>query len=119
MTKTQEGIFVECISRPETTVYNIPFLFKLSSAIDTDRLRKAVETALSAHPYVMSLLGTSDSGDVEAYRREYEPKVDVIRQDELDVKALVRPFSLLGGARSRMSSSSTSITLSATGRARP
>ena len=98
LTKTQEGIFVECISRPETTVYNIPFLFKLSSAIDTDRLRKAVETALSAHPYVMSLLGTSDSGDVVAYRRDYEPKVDVIRQDELDVKALVRPFSLLGGS---------------------
>ncbi len=29
ITKTQEGIFVECVSKPNSTNYNIPYLFKL------------------------------------------------------------------------------------------
>ena len=98
LTKTQEGIFVECISRPETTVYNIPFLFKLSEKIDVSKLEKAIKAALSAHPYVMSILGTGDSGDIIAYRREYKPKVDVIKTEKLDKDSLVRPFELLGGS---------------------
>ena len=30
LSETQNGILVECISKPESTVYNIPYLFKLS-----------------------------------------------------------------------------------------
>ena len=98
LTKTQEGIFVECISRPETTVYNIPFLFKLSDKIDVYKLEKAIATALSAHPYVMSILGTGDSGDVIAFRRDYKPVVNVIKTEKLDKGSLVKPFELLGGS---------------------
>lgn len=98
LTKTQEGIFVECISRPETTAYNIPFLFKLDRKIDVSRLCEAIKATLSAHRYVMSALGTDDDGNVVILRKDVEPQVDIIKTDKLDKSALVRPFTLLGGS---------------------
>lgn len=97
LTKTQEGIFVECISRPETTVYNIPFLFKLDGGIDTARISDAIKQTLSAHPYVTCVLGTDENGDVVAIREDFEPRVDIISTEKIDKSALVRPFTLLGG----------------------
>ncbi|MBQ7645713.1 MAG: amino acid adenylation domain-containing protein, partial [Clostridia bacterium] len=96
LTKTQEGIFIECLSSPGSTNYNIPMLFKLSDEIDTQKLKCAVEQSLNAHPYVMSILSTDENGDVVALRKDYAPVVDVVTTGLPDRKTLVKPFKIIG-----------------------
>ena len=38
LTQTQNGIFVECAANPGSTIYNIPFLFRLGDGVDLVRL---------------------------------------------------------------------------------
>ena len=98
ITKTQEGIFVECLTDAQTTKYNIPCLLKLNDKINIQKLEKAIITALNAHKYVQGHLMTNDSGDIVMKREpDVSPEVKVIKTDKLDKKSLIRPFNLLGG----------------------
>lgn len=40
LTQTQNGIFVECVANPGSTIYNIPFLFRLDEKVELSRLKK-------------------------------------------------------------------------------
>ena len=97
LTKLQEGIFVECTTRPGTTVYNIPLLLKLDPSVDLDRLEQAVCKVVDAHPYLKMRLGTNEVGDVIALRDDAR-RIEVERVESWKpvggVSGLVRPFDL-------------------------
>ena len=103
ITKTQEGIFVECMAHPESTVYNIPILLELSDNIDIERLKSALAKAVNAHPYIKTRLFMNESGDIRQRRMDSEVfdenDIEVITAESIDdVKdSLVRPFTLMGG----------------------
>ena len=99
LTQTQNGIFVECVANAGTTIYNIPYLFKLSEGVDTQRLQRAVESALDAHPYVKARLIFNSEGEVRATRNDGEKAiVEVVECDRLPKnEELVQPYSLLEG----------------------
>lgn len=103
ITKTQEGIFIECMAHPESTVYNIPILLELSDNIDTQRLISAIVKAVNAHPYMMTRLFMNESGDIRQSAADGEKfdenDVEVITADSIDgIKGtLVRPLMLMGG----------------------
>ena len=94
LTKTQEGIFVECVSKVNSTNYNIPYLFKLDKRMDLEKLKEAVIKAIDNHPYLKSILYMNDNGDILAKRNKEPAKVVILKQ-EIDIKSLVRPFSIL------------------------
>ncbi len=95
ITQTQNGIFIECVAHPNTTMYNIPFLFRLSDTIDTDRLKKAVEVMIKAHPYLGTTLFLNESGDIRAKRDDsMQPEVELITADDLP-ENMVQPFELM------------------------
>ncbi len=96
LTKTQEGIFVECVSKPNSTNYNIPYLFKLDKKMDLAKLKEAVSKTIDNHPYLKSILHMNDSGDIVARRNNSPAKVEILKK-EIDIKSLVRPFSILDG----------------------
>lgn len=97
ITQTQNGIFVECAANPESTIYNIPYLFKLSDKIDIGRLKSAVEKTINAHPYVKTTLFLDKSSDIRAKRNDQEPpKVEVVECETLpEVSKLVLPYNML------------------------
>ena len=99
ITENQNGIFVECMAKPDSTMYNIPVLIKLSDNVELPRLAEAVKAALSAHPYVKTTLFTDEKGDVRARRRdEAAVNVPLIECATLpDKTELVKPFTLLDG----------------------
>ncbi|MGN0163217.1 MAG: amino acid adenylation domain-containing protein, partial [Candidatus Ornithomonoglobus sp.] len=103
ITKSQEGIFIECMAHPESTVYNVPILLELSDNIDTQRLISAIVKAVNAHPYIMTRLFMNESGDIRQSAAEVEAfdenDVEVITADSIDgiKETLVRPFMLMGG----------------------
>ncbi len=98
LTATQEGVFIECISSPGTTKYNIPCLFKLSDNIDPAKLEDAVRKTLEAHPYAMTKLFADDGGNIRARRSAYVPEVKRISGPLPEKAVLIRPFDILGGS---------------------
>ena len=64
LTGSQKGIFAECAKNPETTIYNIPFLFTLDNNIDEESLAGAVARTIQAHSYMMARFGISEDGEM-------------------------------------------------------
>ena len=64
LTGSQKGIFAECAKNPETTIYNIPFLFTLDDSIEEEKLADAVARTIQAHSYMTARFGISEDGEM-------------------------------------------------------
>ena len=95
LTQTQMGILVETLTHPDTVIYNIPSLYKLADSVDTDKLARAVETAIQAHPYLKATLFMTEAQEYRAKRNDaVAPLVEIVRVPTLP-KDMVKPFDLL------------------------
>ncbi len=101
LTKTQEGIFVECMSKPNSTVYNIPLLLKLDSTLNVEQLKNAIVKAVAAHPAVCTRLYTNKDGsicqkteDLCLLKSEDIEMISGFSIEEICAN-LVKPFALL------------------------
>ncbi len=97
ISQTQNGIFVESISNVNSTVYNIPVLFKLSECLETEKLKAAISTAVDAHPYIKMQLHMDDNGDIKALRKDSDEVVILFETQEKlpEMSELVKPFEML------------------------
>lgn len=97
ITQTQMGIYIECSSNPDSVLYNIPVLLKLSDNVDTQKLVIAAETAIDAHPYVKTTLFADNQGNIRARRNDNDkPIADYVKCTVLPASdELVKPFRLL------------------------
>lgn len=97
ISQTQNGIFVECVANPGTTIYNIPYCIKISKKIDIERLKNAVEQAINAHAYIKAQLIMNKNGEIRALRKDdLHPNVDVVTTGSLpNDSELVVPYNLL------------------------
>lgn len=95
LTNTQLGVFIDCTANMGTTIYNIPYLLKLSDKIDIDRLKEAVRQTIEAHPYLKVQLFLNDDGEAKQRRNDDLPaNVEIV--EGLDMENLVRPYGLFG-----------------------
>ena len=94
----QEGICVESLSNPDSTVYNIPFLLKLDSSVDTDRLQAALKKTVDIHPCLKSYLEAGEDGKMMMHRND-DASIDINMVEKSSLPAgfagLVRPFRLM------------------------
>ena len=97
ITKTQEGIFVECVSKQGSTNYNIPYLFKLPSGINLDKLQEALVKTIDNHPYLKTTLFMNSDGDILARREDTKAVVDRVKAKVVEPSLLIRPFEILNG----------------------
>ena len=100
LSQTQLGIYVECLAQPGKALYNNAFLFKLADDIDTNRLARACETVVEAHPYIKTRLFVDDEGHPRQRRNDDEPyhqQVESMTEAEfINLKSqLEQPFNLL------------------------
>lgn len=101
MGSSQEGVFVDCMANNGTTVYNIPYLFRLSDNVDITRVKKALEQVVDAHPYLKVRLFMDEDGEIRQRRMDDE-RFEVPILTDMDKDRLVRPFSLLNGSLLRI-----------------
>ena len=99
VTKTQEGIFFETLSHPDSPVYNVPVLLKLDDAIELPRLRKAIAAAVNAHPYMMTRMFIDQNGEIRQSRtcRTFsESEIEEVRCGSVEelIDGLVVPFDI-------------------------
>ncbi|MBP5177575.1 MAG: amino acid adenylation domain-containing protein, partial [Clostridia bacterium] len=64
----QQGVYVECLANPDTTIYNIPLLLKLDRSTDIDALERALTAVVDAHPYLKARLKTDATGETFVVR---------------------------------------------------
>lgn len=106
LSKTQLGIFYECLKQPESTAYNLPFLCKLTNQVDLDKLAQSLSALVKAHPYLTVTLAYNDEGEIcqKKGTGEFALPVKKITQAEFsDYKNnLARPFDLLHNRLFRM-----------------
>lgn len=89
LSQTQMGIYATCVNSHEEGSYNIPFLYKLPTSIELERLSAALSAVIDAHPYVKLHLVETPSGEIMAEDRSdipFEPKITEI-DSILDVKS--------------------------------
>ena len=104
ITKTQQGIFVESVAKPNSTNYNIPYLFELGDKFDLDRLENAIKMTINNHPYLKMHLLMDDNGNINAQRFDDNPiNIKKVKLDKKNLKVeelkemLIKPFEILGG----------------------
>lgn len=98
LTESQRGVYLECVSEPESTMYNLPFRCKLPHGTDTRRLAEAVRAAIAAHPAFEAVIRLREYEPV-MYRVPHEIRVETAEIDSLAEaeRTFVRPFDLENG----------------------
>ena len=62
LTQTQLGIYLDCERMKGEAVYNNPLLLCMPPEVNTDRIRKALELTLPAHPALFARILTGEDG---------------------------------------------------------
>ena len=101
LTGSQKGIFAECSKNPDSTVYNIPFLFELDPAVDEQKLSEAITRMINAHTYLLTEVYLNDKGEMvqRPCNETFIPEViHTTNAQFADIEnELVRPFKLEKG----------------------
>ena len=100
LTQSQYGIYVECANRKGEICYNLPYLYTLDKSLDTERLRKAVETAVNGRATLFTRIELNDDGvPMQVIDEQHEPWTLAV-EDISDIDAvktqLVEPFDIYG-----------------------
>ncbi len=85
---------------PVSTMYNLAYLLRAEGKLDAERLARAAEKAILAHPSLLTVLSFSEEGvPVQTYRPEYITPVCVERISEKDLEklkdSLIQPFRII------------------------
>ena len=101
LSKTQYGIYVECAQHSGEICYNLPYLYTLDKSLDEERLLKAVEVAVKAHPTLFTRIALDDNGEpvqsIDTQDLEtWTPTIEDIDDITTKKTALVTPFDLCG-----------------------
>ena len=97
LSKTQLGIYAECVQHLGEYCYNITRLYTLDGSLDEERLKAAVESVVAAHPTLFTRIELNEQGepvqtidDSETFSLEVEPVTDI----EEEKKGLMVPFDI-------------------------
>ena len=102
LSQSQSGIYAECVQHENEVFYNLPFLFVFDGSIDADRLCRAIEATIQAHPVFFTRIELSDEGEplqtidtdeVSSFRFQVSNFTDL----EAEKKKFIEPFQLHGG----------------------
>ena len=102
LSQSQLGIYAECVQHENEVFYNLPFLFVFDGSIDADRLCRAIEATIQAHPVFFTRIELSDEGEplqtidtdeVSSFRFQVSSFTDL----EAEKKKFIEPFQLHGG----------------------
>ena len=101
LSKSQYGIYAECVGHDNVPYYNTPFLYVLDGSLDADRLCRAIEAMLKAHPTFFTRIGVNDQGEpfqsIDMEKEDVSLSVEHILDVEAAKQQFVEPFQLLGG----------------------
>ena len=97
LSKTQYGLYAECVAHQGEACYNIPYLYTLAGSLDGEKLCRAIEAAVAAHPTLFTRIELNEQGDplqtiddTESFSLTVEQTGDI----EAEKASFIRPFDL-------------------------
>ncbi len=102
---SQLGVYLDCLKRPAALLYNIPMRVDMPLGIDAQKLKKAAEAVIDAHPIVkMRIAG--DGEEMQQIPVDTPAQVELLELTEQELAAhaavFVQPFDLSTGPLYRM-----------------
>ena len=105
LSKVQYGLYVECVAHQGEACYNLPYLYVLDGTLEEERLRKAIETAVAAHPTLFTRIELDEQGDPLQTIDDTETFTLSTEEGTMDV----RRERLMGGRSSSRSTSTKTV----------
>ena len=100
LSRSQYGIYIECVSHKGESFYNLPYIYKLDRALDEKRLLEAIKTAFMAHPTLFTRIELNDDGEpvqtLDMATEQWNLSVEPIRDIEQMKSQLVQPYDIYG-----------------------
>ncbi len=100
LSRSQYGLYVECVAHQGEPCYNLPYIYELDGSLDAQRLCKAVETAFKAHPAMFTRIELSDDGEpvqtLDLDNEQFTVEVKTINDIEEEKPHLIQPFNIYG-----------------------
>ena len=97
LSKVQYGLYVECVAHQGEACYNLPYLYVLDGSLDGEKLCRAIETAVAAHPTLFTRIELNEQGDpLQAIdnAETFELKVEHIDDIEAEKQRMIVPFDI-------------------------
>ena len=97
LSKTQYGLYVECVAHQGEVCYNIPYLYTLDGSLDGEKLCRAIEAAVATHPTLFTRIELTEQGDplqVIDDSETFTLKVEPIANSQKLIASFVQPFDL-------------------------
>ena len=97
LSKVQYGLYVECVAHQGEACYNLPYLYVLDGTLEEGKLKKAIETAVAAHPTLFTRIELNEQGDPmqtinsdEVFVLDVETVADI----EAEKQKMIVPFDI-------------------------
>ena len=97
LSKTQYGVYVECMQHIGEVYCHIPYLYILDGSMDEKKLKAAIEAVVAAHPTLFTRIEVNEQGepvqfidDSETFSLEVEHITDI----EEEKKGMIVPFDI-------------------------
>ncbi|MBR1935944.1 MAG: amino acid adenylation domain-containing protein [Muribaculaceae bacterium] len=97
LSRVQYGIYVDSVTHMGEAYYNLPYFYTFDASLDGDRLCRAIEATVAAHPTLFTRISLPDDGEPlqhfdsdEAFHIDVEPVDDIERVKQ----GLIVPFDI-------------------------
>ena len=98
---TQQGVYTECLTNPDSVIYNMPLCLTFPAGVEAKAVREAVLQTLAAHPYMACRFVEGAGSIVQKPIEGFKPEVPVLEMTEEEFasrkKTFVRAFNLSQG----------------------
>ena len=100
LNRVQYGLYVECVAHQGEPCYNVPYIYLMDGSVDGDRLCRAIETAVKAHPTLFTRIELDAEGEprqtLDLDHEEWSLQVETVEDIEAVKKTLIVPFNIYG-----------------------
>ena len=100
LNRAQYGLYVECLSHAGEPCYNLPYIYILDISLDGQRLCRAIESAVKAHPTLFTRISLDDDGEpvqsVDMDNEQFTITIEHINDIDTIKPQLVVPFNIMG-----------------------
>ena len=101
LTKSQLGIYIECMNHLNEPYYNLPYIYILDKSLDGTLLCQAVETAVKAHPTLFTRIVQDEDGEpqqtIDMDNEEWTLSIEQIEDINQVKNQLIQQYDILGG----------------------
>ena len=102
LSKSQLGVYAECVQHENEVFYNLPFLYVFDGSIDADRLCRAIETVIKAHPTFFTRIELNDEGEpIQSLDTDecsmFNVQCSMVKDLEAEKRKFIEPFEFYGG----------------------